>query len=68
MADIDVVKKGTSVWIWILLAVVLAVVLWFVLGMNRTETTTGQLHGTQPLAAGALAAWQGDANAAGWRG
>ena len=32
MADIDVVKKGSSSWLWIVIAlVVLAIILWFVM-------------------------------------
>ena len=32
MADIDVVKKGSSSWLWIVIAlVVLALILWFVM-------------------------------------
>jgi hypothetical protein len=31
MADIDVVKKSSHLWLWILLAVVIAVILWYFL-------------------------------------
>ena len=37
MADIDVVKKGSSAWVWVLLALALvAVVLWFVMSGDST--------------------------------
>jgi len=39
MADIDVVKKGSHTWLWILLAVVIALILWFVLSGSRTAQT-----------------------------
>jgi len=40
MADIDVVKKGSHTWLWILLAIVIALILWFVLsGSGRTAQT-----------------------------
>jgi hypothetical protein len=32
MADIDVVKKGSNLWLWIMLVIALALILWFVLG------------------------------------
>jgi len=38
MADIDVVKKGSNTWLWILLAVVIALVLWFVLSGSHGRT------------------------------
>ena len=41
MADIDVVKKGSSSWMWILVlvvAVVLLVVLWSVMGSDEQAT------------------------------
>jgi bacteriorhodopsin len=40
MADIDVVKKGSSSWLWIVIAlIVLAVILWFVMGRNSAPQT-----------------------------
>jgi hypothetical protein len=56
MADIDVVKKSSSAWVWILLVILLAVALWFLFGMNRNATTTGHLQPRQPLFAAASAA------------
>ena len=33
MADIDVVKKGSTSWLWIVIAlIVLALIMWFVMG------------------------------------
>jgi hypothetical protein len=53
MADIDVVKRGSRAWIWILVAIILAVVLWFM--MAGTEPRVGNRLdiGGQPLAAAA---------------
>ena len=38
MADIDIVKKRSSVWPWIVGLVVLALVVWLLLGMFTTGT------------------------------
>ena len=43
MADIDVVKKDSRAWIWIVLALVLAVILWFALAGRDDVTTTGMV-------------------------
>ena len=32
MADIDVVKKGSRAWVWVLMLIVLALILWMMLG------------------------------------
>ena len=32
MADIDVVKKGSRAWLWIVIALVILLALWFVMG------------------------------------
>ena len=48
MADIDVVKKGSSAWVWILLVIILAVVLWVVLGRGGTPGTSGSIESRQP--------------------
>jgi hypothetical protein len=40
MADIDVVKKGSHVWLWIVLAIVIALVLWYVMAGSRTRSAT----------------------------
>lgn len=37
MADIDVVKKGSSTWLWVVLAIVLVLLAWwFLMGTNDT--------------------------------
>jgi len=42
MADIDVVKKGSHLWLWIVLAIVIALVLWYVLaGSGARSQQTG---------------------------
>ena len=52
MADIDVVKRGSHVWLWIILAVVVALILWYVLaGARVAPAQTGMRidHGGQAL-------------------
>jgi bacteriorhodopsin len=40
MADIDVVKKSSNTWIWVLIAlVVLAAIMWFVMAGSNTPQT-----------------------------
>lgn len=40
MADIDVVKKGSSTWLWIVIAlVVLALILWFMMSGDPAPQT-----------------------------
>lgn len=40
MADIDVVpKRGTKLWIWIVVALAVIVILWFMLSRNRPSST-----------------------------
>jgi hypothetical protein len=59
MANIDVVKKGSHLWLWIMLAVVIVLVLWFVLrsssrrpaqsgSIERTVETVQLVKNTQP--------------------
>lgn len=57
MADIDVVKKSSNSWLWILIAlVVLALVLWFVMGRSSVPQTGFQLYPSgSPLVAAATA-------------
>ena len=57
MADIDVVKKGSRAWIWVLLAILLALVLWFVFAGMGTQQIGSMEPGGQPLHAAALNAW-----------
>jgi len=54
MADIDVVKKGSRAWIWILLAILVAVFLWFILAGTGTQQTGSIEQGGRPLDAAAL--------------
>ena len=42
MADIDVVKKRSPTWIWVLVAIALVVVLWMVLGQRSGADTVGR--------------------------
>jgi hypothetical protein len=41
MADIDVVKKGSHLWLWIMLAIVIALILWFVLSGSQRPAQSG---------------------------
>lgn len=61
MADIDVVKKGSRVWLWILMLVVLAVILWLVMGGMSADRTSsmeqrGEPRHVAPLASAAASA------------
>jgi len=49
MADIDVVKKSSHTWLWILLALVVVLALWFL--MSRQSGERASLEGGQPFAA-----------------
>ena len=59
MADIDVVKKGSRSWIWIVLVVILALVAWLAFRGNRPRTV-GQLESGRPAIAAALDAPRGE--------
>ena len=49
MADIDVVKKGSSSWLWIVIAlVVLALILWFVMSGDPAPQTGLLLENNLP--------------------
>jgi len=52
MADIDVVKKGSHVWLWIILAIVVALILWYVLAGSgaRSQQTGVTFEHHAPLA------------------
>jgi bacteriorhodopsin len=54
MADIDIVpKKGSSVWLWVVLIVVaLALLFWFM--SSRTPVPSAQLQEWAPAGVGAL--------------
>jgi len=44
MADIDVVPRSRSnVWLWVVLAIIAVVALWFLFGRNQTARTSSQL-------------------------
>jgi bacteriorhodopsin len=52
MADIDVVKKGPTAWIWIVVVLVaLVLIIWFVMGRGNAPRTGRVDGGRQPLAA-----------------
>jgi 4-amino-4-deoxy-L-arabinose transferase-like glycosyltransferase len=48
MAEIDVVKKRSRAWIWVLMLVVLALVLWLIMRSTGGESTGGYLQEAQP--------------------
>ena len=55
MADIDVVKKGSRAWVWILVAILLVLFLWFLFaGMDAPQTGSVQEIGP-PLRTAAAA-------------
>jgi hypothetical protein len=39
MADIDVVKKGSRTWLWVLLVIAILMIVWFMMGATGTPTT-----------------------------
>jgi len=44
MQEIDVVKKGSMAWLWIVIALAaVAILLWVMLGGDARTTTTGQI-------------------------
>ena len=47
MADIDVVKKGSRAWLWVVMLLVLAIVAWFLMAGSRPQTV-GQLEPALP--------------------
>ena len=49
MADIDVVpKRRTSMWVWIILAIVIVAILWIALGNRPATTRTGRVIDGSP--------------------
>jgi len=50
MADIDVVKKGSRTWLWIVIALAVVLILWWVMSRpaNGTRTTQSVPRATQP--------------------
>ena len=55
MADIDVVKKGSNLWLWIVLAMVIGLALWFMLAGSGTGANGSgtKLHEAAPPASAA---------------
>ena len=52
MADIDVVKKGPTAWLWIVVGLVALVLsMWLVMGRGEAPRTGGIDGDMQPLAA-----------------
>ena len=52
MADIDVVKKSSHTWLWIMIALVIVAAVFFLLRGNQGSATRSLMHeGGQPLAA-----------------
>lgn len=44
MEQIDVVKKGSMAWLWIVIALAaVAIVLWVMMSGDNTPNTTGQI-------------------------
>jgi len=57
MADIDVVKKGSRTWLWVLIVLAALVLLWFFMANDGTTAQqTGQriMEGGQPQLAAVL--------------
>ena len=51
MADIDIVRKERSnLWLWIVLAVVVLLALYFLFGMGGTDVQNGAIPQHGPLA------------------
>lgn len=50
MAEIDIVKKESRTWLWVLLVIAALLILWFLMSAGDTGTQqTGQLfEGRQP--------------------
>ena len=60
MADIDIVpKRRMGAWVWLLIAVVIAIVLWMVLAGGNRAPDTGMLQApaSQRAAAAFTTAW-----------
>jgi hypothetical protein len=55
MIDIDVVKKGSRTWLWILMLVMLALIFWFVMTGSNTPQTGSMLDAGGPFAEAAPA-------------
>jgi 4-amino-4-deoxy-L-arabinose transferase-like glycosyltransferase len=53
MAEIDIVKKRSRTWMWVLMLVILALVLWFVIGNTGQDRTGAYEEKGQPQIAAA---------------
>jgi hypothetical protein len=58
MTEIDVVKKGSRTWLWVLMIIALALVLWFMFAGGNTRSGSLLEEGRQPHLAAAFAAAQ----------
>ena len=56
MTDIDVVKKGSRAWLWVLMFVALALVMWFLFAGGTTQSGGLIEKGRQPHLAAAFVA------------
>jgi hypothetical protein len=56
MTEIDVVKKGSRTWLWVLMIIALAIVLWFMFAGGNTQSGSLLEEGRQPHLAAAFAA------------
>ena len=56
MAEIDVVKKGSRAWVWVLMIIALALVLWFLFAGGNSQSGLMQETGGQPHLAAAFVA------------
>jgi len=55
MADIDVVpKRGTKLWVWIVIALAIIVILWMMLGRDSSPATGRMNDGWHPGLAATL--------------
>jgi hypothetical protein len=55
VADIDIVKKRSTTWIWVLLVALLLLAIWFFMAGGGTEQQIGSLNGgAQPLTVAVL--------------
>ena len=56
MADIDVVKKSSHTWLWVVIAIAVVLALWFMMAGRGNEQRVGSvINGGQPGAAVLLA-------------
>ncbi len=51
MADIDVVKKSSKAWVWVLLAIIVLLAIWFFMAGGTANQVGSRIDGGQPHAA-----------------